>query len=460
VASQQIKWDAGSFRDPAGSVFFAGNSVYRSVSDQSEPDIKKLIDSDFFQRMMRDGQIVLTQLVENTFDVPGTFVLKHDTIPFMNYPYEWSFNMLKDAALLTLGVLKKCIENDFILKDGTAWNVTLHKGKMIFFDVMSIEKYAQGQTWNGYQQFCNEFLYPLFLKAYKDVPFQPIFKGSLTGIDPVSTQKVFKTSDIFKCGILKHLFLNAYLSKNKKISSTKINREIKLPKLALLSMIENLKNTIQKLKCVSDNSVWIDYAENNTYEKEDENNKINFIKAFCTGLPKQSSIVDFGCNTGNYSRVVVENHTVFSCDIDEHCIDQLYKKSVHDKIDKLTPIVLDLMHPSANVGWHLQERKSIFERLKCDGFLSLALIHHICIANNVPLELFVKILHSVAHRGVLEWVSKEDPMVQFLLRNRHDVFDTYTWDNFETIVGKYFKIEKTLKVNNGCRTLCWLEPLE
>jgi len=75
-------------------------------------------------------------------------------------------------------------------------------------------------------------------------------------------------------------------------------------------------------------------------------------------------------------------------------------------------------------------------------------------------ELFVKILHSVAHRGVLEWVSKEDPMVQFLLRNRHDVFDTYTWDNFETIVGKYFKIEKTLKVNNGCRTLCWLEPLE
>ena len=77
-----------------------------------------------------------------------------------------------------------------------------------------------------------------------------------------------------------------------------------------------------------------------------------------------------------------------------------------------------------------EERSSIFQRLKPNSFLALALIHHICIASNVPLENFVEFLVSVAPQGVLEWVDKKDPMVQFLLRNRDDIFPNYTWEFF------------------------------
>ena len=32
-------------------------------------------------------------------------VLRHERIPFVSYPYEWTFSMLKDAALLQLDLL-------------------------------------------------------------------------------------------------------------------------------------------------------------------------------------------------------------------------------------------------------------------------------------------------------------------------------------------------------------------
>ena len=118
------------------------------------------------------------------------------------------------------------------------------------------------------------------------------------------------------------------------------------------------------------------------------------------------------------------------------------------------------MNPSAQCGWQLTERESIFERLKVDAFFSLALIHHICIASNVPLEKFVVFLQSLAPQGVLEWVDKEDPMVQVLLQNRKDVFVNYTWEEFERSVSKYFRIKKIQEVNNGTRKLCLLMPLE
>lgn len=39
-----------------------------------------------------------------------------------------------------------------------------------------------GEPWGGYRQFCQAFLYPLLLQAYRNVPFQPFLRGSIEGI--------------------------------------------------------------------------------------------------------------------------------------------------------------------------------------------------------------------------------------------------------------------------------------
>ncbi len=86
--------------------------------------------------------------------------------------------------------------------------------------------------------------------------------------------------------------------------------------------------------------------------------------------------------------------------------------------------------------------------------MALALVHHIAISGNVPLENFVEALSNLANGGVVEWVDKTDPMVQMLLKNRKDVFERYTWDHFKDALEQFFDIEKVTDIGGGRRRLC------
>lgn len=462
MASSKFVKDPGSFRDPEGYVFLHDKDVYRALKDSSHAKMVKLCESDFFKKHVQENTIIETKVVKNSFDkkiINSSFLLQHKKIERITYPYEWSFYMLKDAALLTLAILKDCLNNGFILKDGTAWNLTFYKGKMCFFDILSIDEYKEGQVWNGYGQFCREFLYPLLIKAHKDIDYNHFFKGSLKGIEPEIANAFFSVLDWRKPGIFKHVFLNAKLTHQTTIAKSKIQNNLQLPKASLLNIVNNLISTITGLNPKNYNSVWKNYTTDNTYAQQDVLDKQKFITSSLGKFKNANALIDLGCNTGDYSVLVAEKLDVISCDIDAACIDQVYLRG-KSLSNNILPIVLDLMNPSSQCGWRLEERASIFSRIKADAFQALALIHHICIASNVPLDSFVEFLSKVAPQGIVEWVDKDDPMVQFLLRNREDVFVDYHWDSFESLLKKYFKIEKVTEINNGTRKLCLLLPLK
>ena len=108
----------------------------------------------------------------------------HERIPFVSYPYEWTFSMLKDAALLQLRITREALAADLALKDATPYNVQWRGARPVFIDVGSFERARPGEPWLGYRQFCMLFLYPLLLEAYRGIPFQPWLRGSLEGIHP------------------------------------------------------------------------------------------------------------------------------------------------------------------------------------------------------------------------------------------------------------------------------------
>lgn len=461
MALHEMSWDEGSFRDPDGSVFYFDNRVYRTVSKSRTENIKKLLNAPFFQELVSDGRLVKTQLVDKPSALPLSevdHILEHEKIPFITYPYEWSFHMRKDAALLTLEILKKALENGFVLKDGTAWNVTHHKGKMCFFDILSVDTYKEGQAWNGYMQFCQEFLYPLMLESYKKVDVYQFLHSNISGIDAKTAYGFFSARDWFTPGVFKHLFLNSKFAKSKSVATLNHKNAYFLPKKALINNIDNLYAIISKLDLDYKGSVWGDYEGNNTYLESDSLKKKNFIEGFLKNVRPQM-VIDLGCNTGEFSRLAQRYSTTFACDLDPVCVDKLYKQ-VQKNDFNIIPFVQNLMRPSPDMGWFLKERKSILNRIgKIDSFFALALIHHLCIASNVPLESFVLFLSKISPSGVVEWVEKEDPMVQLLLRNREDIFKKYTKTLFETLLSKYFRIIKTQDLNKGFRTLYWLEAL-
>jgi hypothetical protein len=454
-----LSFDRGSFRDPEGSVFYYESEVYRTLTSPSAEKMKVLLELPFFKKLVKEEQVINTKLLEAINVFPENFpvskqILWHERIPFITYPFEWTFSILKDGALLTLDLMEILLEHNYILKDGTAWNICLHKGNPCFFDILSINSYREGQAWEGLSQFLQEFLYPLMLQAYHGIDFQPIWRSTQQGVPVKFLYKTLSKASLFKKGVFKYVYLQEKFSASKTISEATLRNEFSaqaFPKKDLIRLLKDLRTCVESLQLTKDQSVWKDYASQNSYEVLDTKEKESFIE---DGLKKLKPLVvmDLGCNTGHYSLIASKQAQVISCDLDTTCLDHIYLQ----KEKNILPVVLNLMTPSPSMGWRLSERKDIFARLKADTFLALALIHHLCIVQNVPLVSFVKFLKSIAPRGIVEWVDKSDPMVQFLLRNRADIFNDYTFENFQDLISQDFNIEKTVSLNKGTRQLLLL----
>ena len=53
-------------------------------------------------------------------------MLRHERLPFISYPYEWTFGMLRDAALLHLDLLDDGMDQGLTMKDASPYNCLLY----------------------------------------------------------------------------------------------------------------------------------------------------------------------------------------------------------------------------------------------------------------------------------------------------------------------------------------------
>jgi len=121
--------------------------------------------------------------------------------------------------------------------------------------------------------------------------------------------------------------------------------------------------------------------------------------------------------------------------------------------------LLDLTNPSPAIGWANQEREAFAARGPADMVLSLALIHHLAISNNVPLPQVAGFLASLGKWLVIEFVPKSDSQVQKLLVSREDIFPNYTREGFEAAFQQKFKIAEAVNLRESERVLYLMESL-
>jgi ribosomal protein L11 methylase PrmA len=464
-----VKFDPGSFKDPEGRVFHHEGVVYRTLSEAAARRMQEL--SGTIEGLVRDGLLIDSQLVSHReAGLPaerfGKILMRHQRIGVVTYPFEWSFDMLRDAALCTLDMLEHCLDRGLILKDATAYNVAFQRGRMRFIDTLSIDSYQDGEPWDGYAQFCREFLFPLMLTAYRGVEFQPWLRGELNGLPLPDFARLLTGRDYLRSGVLRHVILPRRLEKSFSDSDVAIRsnfRDIRFSKELIGANLRGLRKLIGSLSYGAADSVWIDYEKTSSYSDDASRAKADFVNRALSRLTPAGSnptrIVDLGCNLGSYSLLAAETaSSVIALDIDPACVNVLYRRLGQGAKGEVTPMVGNLLNPSPGLGWNLQERRPLFERIGSDAFLALALVHHICIGGNVPLASFLDLLAGIAPGGVLEWVDKSDSMVQRMLRNRADVFADYTWENFEKLLRQRFELAEVLESHEGKRRLCLLLP--
>src|SRR3546814_8566021 len=119
----------GSFRDPATRVYASGARILRGVDGETLAHFSALEAAPFFRELVSQGAIVnTTQVSGEDYDARSILaqgwagVLEHERVPVVSYPYEWTFSMLRDAALLTLHVLERAIGAGWIDRKSTRLN--------------------------------------------------------------------------------------------------------------------------------------------------------------------------------------------------------------------------------------------------------------------------------------------------------------------------------------------------
>ncbi len=460
--------EPGSFRDQANRVFYNADAVLRGLSKEALKEWEILSSTTFFPRLMAEGKIVQTEQVEPPVNLDTTVTgkwaafLKHQTIPFISYPYEWCFGMLKDAALLQIKLLLAALDEDMILKDSSAFNFQWKGANTVFIDIPSFEKLSEGEPWVGYRQFCQMFLYPLFLQAYKDIIFHPWLRGNIDGIEPEYCNSIMSIRDLLRPGVFTHTYLQAKFQARYASAKQNIKEGLRTAgfnKELIKNNVKGLRKLIQGLSWKRYRSQWSHYANEHSYTDSDHEIKKSFVRDIITSQ-SWNMVWDLGCNTGTFSRIAAENaQYVVAMDADQLAIEYLYQELKKEGNSKILPLVYNVADPSPNLGWRGLERKSLPKRGKPDLTLCLALIHHIVITANIPLKEFIDWLSSLGTSLVIEFVTKEDPMVKKLLLNKEDNYTEYEIKYFEQYLSEAFGVTKREMLTSGTRILYFATPL-
>lgn len=451
-----------SFRDPAGFMFERDGVLYRQVNDFGKESYEQLMASGLYDALVKRHWLIPHREADVAAARPeGSFkIIEPQRVAFVAYPYEWSFSQYQQAALLTLDVQLAAIEHGMILKDASAYNVQFHQGRPLLIDTLSFAPYEEGQVWEGYRQFCQHFLAPLLLMARRDIRLSQLMKVHIDGVPLDLASRLLDRRSWFRPGILMHLHLHARAQaryaasdESSKQSSGKPRR---LSKTGLVGIVSGLRSLIAGLRWNPAGTEWGDYYQATNYSDDAFAAKGRLIGRFLESM-EPARVWDLGGNTGVFSRVASDRGIETVCfDIDPAAVEINYRQVRQSGEKTLLPLVMDLTNPSPGLGWAGTERDAMHGRGPVDCAMALALIHHLAISNNVPLERIADYFARLCENLIIEFVPKSDSQVRRLLSSRRDIFDSYHESGFEQAFSGHFEIVETAPVEGSERTLYWL----
>jgi ribosomal protein L11 methylase PrmA len=447
----------GSFRDPQGHVYTSEDRIFRVINKSGESKFNILNNSLILEKSINSGYLVKTWIPRKDqlpFGYQDKLIYEHQKIPYISYPYEWSFSQLKEAALHHLNYQIFLLGNNFHLNDSSSFNIQFIGAKSIFIDSFSITPYKEGDFWYGQKQFLEQFLNPLLFSSYKNIPFNNFYRGNLDGIKSSEILKILNFFQKFIPKIFLYLYLPYLLERGRTKTLNFDNyflKKNKFKKNNYLWILNNLKNIVENIRLPNFDSYWENYEITSSYDKINLDIKSSIVKKFIKDN-KINIIADLGCNTGHYSELCLNNgcQYVVGFDSDAASIEKSYIRSKNKKLNFL-PLILDATNPPVNLGWFEKERQGFLKRSKFDALLALAFEHHIIIGKNVPIESFIKWLTSISSKGLVEFIPKTDNMIKIMLNLKGDIFPDYNEDNFINIMKKYVKIIKIQEIGSTGR---------
>ncbi|NQW15926.1 MAG: class I SAM-dependent methyltransferase [Chloroflexi bacterium] len=313
----------------------------------------------------------------------------------------------------------------------------------------------EGSPWIAYRQFSQHFLAPLCLAAYTDVRLTNLASIWLDGIPLDLASKMLPRRTYLKLGIMSHIHLQAraMTRASDPEKAAKPTKKRSLSRMNFEGILDSLGSTVRGLRPKQRTNIWENYEEDVSYTEKGMSFKIETIEAFIERI-KPSVVWDLGANTGRYSRIAGRcADLVVSIDSDAGAIEHNYDVAVREKLQNMISLRQDMTNPTPDLGWAGQERVSLEARGPADLVMALALVHHLAIGANVPINLIADYFAELGNTLIIEFVPKEDHRVETMLSEREDIFTEYNRAAFEHEFSKLFTIEESVEIVESVRVL-------
>lgn len=399
----------------------------------------------------------LEEPLTSSTDSTGRLTLTHTEIPEWNYPWEWTWSMLRDAALLHIEMLQLIAEDGWTMSDATSFNVVFTNGRPVFIDHGSFVRRGDNEPWWAYTQFCEHFLYPLMVSAHAGAQLAPQLRGGFGQVSLNDAYGLLKTH-IIKRGVAKYVILPYQAANRSDMSVDQVSESTAAMSTDIYrNILAAMHKCLTKLEAPGGVSTWSGYADRSHYTDSALAEKGDYVEKVVADT-KPNVVLDMGANDGHFSAIAAKHaDRVVAADGDPLVVDRLY---VSNKTKNILPLVQDATNPSPSMGWRSAERTGFFERIQPDLVLSLAVFHHVVFTGNVPVSQLGVWMSEVGSDFLVEFVHREDEKVQHLLQRKTnpETFD-YSLDSFLSATAPYFTLIEKQTLSSGTRSMLHLGRL-
>lgn len=452
----------GSFRDPDGRLTDRDGRLLRELAPRGAEGWRAVSATDWFAEEVAAGRIAGTREVPDVAPGDGDVaVLEHDRLPFVSYPDEWTFGMLREAALLQLRMLELSLASGLMVKDASAFNIGFRGVQPVFLDVGSFEPQRKGEPWRAYGQFCEQFLFPLLVWAHRGFDPRPALRGRLAGLTPAQARAVLHGRDVLRKGVFRHVVLHARAAARPRPAG-EVQSELRkagFDARLIAANVKGLQRIVRGLRLPAQRSEWTEYHGDKAADDADRVRKEAVVRALA-GERRRGLVWDVGANDGHFARLAAEGaEQVIAMDSDGAVVERLSDALLADGDTTVQPLVVDATDPTPARGWRLRERPSLPERGRPELVLVLALVHHLVLSASVPMAEVTEWLAGMDAEILLEIPEREDPMVRALLsRKPADAYQAYDAAEFARLVGERLDVRSEETLPGGTRRLLRVAP--
>jgi SAM-dependent methyltransferase len=448
-----------TFRDPAGQLLLTTDCALRRIRPEAAEETHAFLASSLREALERSGDLISSRIASPATHPcisSGELWLEHPRIDPISYPWEWTPAQWRAAAELTLRVASQAVAAGWTLKDATPLNILFAGARPILVDVLSFQRRdPHSEVWLAYGQFIRTFLLPLVAARHLSWPLQATLFAR-DGYEPGQIYSALPRWRRLTPGLLDVVTLATLFgrsggkqSTSKKLPST---AEPELAAHILQKRIARLGKQIRHTAEPERRSQWSRYEQcASHYQSADVEAKQQFVKQALERC-HPARVLDVGANTGTYSLLAASaGADVVALDADSAALEALWRTAALQN-KSITALVANIARPTPAAGWKNREHLSLLDRLsgKFDMLFLLAVIHHLILREQAPLEHIAGLCASLTRRWlVLEWVPPADPMYQEWLRGRDDLYGHLSEDDLLRAFGPFFAVADRAQLGNG-----------